>query len=44
MDLLGDNLGYDVWDIEDIPNTMSPIWILGKSFNYQELEKIRDVA
>lgn len=42
MDLVADNLGYDVWEIEDIPKTASIIWILGKSYKYEELEQIRD--
>lgn len=43
MDLVSDNLGYvDVWEIEDIPKTASIIWILGKSYKYEELEQIRD--
>jgi hypothetical protein len=41
MEILTDNIGYDVWEIEDIPNTSSPIWILGKSYKYEELEEIR---
>lgn len=39
--LLTDNLGYDVWEVEDIPNTTSTIWILGKSYSYEEIEGIR---
>ncbi|CRK92794.1 CLUMA_CG006328, isoform A [Clunio marinus] len=43
--LLQDNLGYDVWEVEDIPNnTISSIWILGKSYKYEELERIRDMV
>lgn len=39
-----DNLGYDVWEVEDIPsNTSSTIWILGRNFTLTELETIRDV-
>lgn len=42
MDLVTDNLGYDVWDMEDIPSgTTSTIWILGESFKYEELDLIR---
>ena len=42
MDLVTDNLGYDVWDVEDIPvNTSSPIWILGKRYKYEEINEIR---
>lgn len=42
MDLVTDNLGYDVWDVEDIPsNTSSPIWVLGKRYKYEEINEIR---
>jgi hypothetical protein len=41
MEILSDNLGYDIWEIEDIPQTTSPIWILGERHSYEDLEKIR---
>lgn len=42
MDLLTENLGYDVWEIEDIPsNTTSNIYILGKKYSFDELDSIR---
>jgi hypothetical protein len=42
MELLSENLGYDVWEVEDIPsNTTSDIFILGKKYNYEQLEAIR---
>jgi hypothetical protein len=40
--LLVDNIGYDVWEVEDIPSTAENIIILGKSYKYEELELIRD--
>lgn len=43
MDLVADNLGYDVWEIEDIPNTTSPILILGQSYKIEQIDHIRDV-
>lgn len=42
MELVTDNLGYDVWDLEDIPSTSSSIWILGKSYEYEAIDEIRD--
>lgn len=42
MDLVTDNLGYDVWEIDDIPSTSISIWILGKSYGYDRIEEIRD--
>lgn len=41
MDLVSDNFGYDVWEVDDIPCTSSSIWILGKSYKYEEIEEIR---
>lgn len=42
MELLSENLGYDVWEIEDIPsNTSSDIFILGNKYSYDQLEAIR---
>lgn len=39
--LLADNIGYDVWDIEDIPSTAESIVILGKEYEYKDLDEIR---
>lgn len=39
---MGDTYGYDVWDIEDIPQTNEAIWVLGKKYKYDDLEQIRD--
>lgn len=42
MDLVSDNFGYDVWEMEDIPSgTTSPIWLLGERFKYEDLDIIR---
>ena len=40
--LLADNIGYDVWEVEDIPSTAESIVILGKTYKYEELDEIRD--
>ena len=39
---LAENIGYDVWEVEDIPSTDEKIVILGKNYKYEELEEIRD--
>jgi hypothetical protein len=40
--LLADNIGYDVWEVEDIPSTAESIVVLGKTYKYEDLEEIRD--
>lgn len=40
--LLADNIGYDVWEVEDIPSTAESIVILGKTYKYEDLDEIRD--
>ena len=40
--LLADNIGYDVWEVEDIPSTAESIVILGKTYKYKDLDEIRD--
>ena len=42
MELLTDNIGYDVWEVEDIPSTCNEIVILGKTYKFENIEEIRD--
>lgn len=44
MDLVVDNLGYDIWEgYEDLPLSTSPTWILGKKYeNSENLDQVRD--